>query len=240
MISRFRIFSGPNGSGKSTFFEKLKIEKIIHTEIYVSADRIEKSIKEDGKFVFNAYHISSSEREFFKHITEHGLWARILSNHKPNQIFSLKGGILEIHKNIQNSYSAALIADYLIKKIFISGQSFCYETVMSHKSKLELFSFAKKLNYKTYLYFIYTENPTINTERIEYRAKFGGHEVPEEKIRNRLPLSIKNSMKAFGLADTAYIINNTLNDFKLVASKLEQQIKWRDDNAKKILQTYVG
>jgi predicted ABC-type ATPase len=38
---RFRLFAGPNGSGKTFFFNHLRSNGVIHTEIYVSADRIE-------------------------------------------------------------------------------------------------------------------------------------------------------------------------------------------------------
>ena len=54
-VKRFRLFAGPNGSGKSTLFESLRENGEIHTEIYISADRIEAQIKSTGIFYFNAY-----------------------------------------------------------------------------------------------------------------------------------------------------------------------------------------
>ena len=38
---RFRLFAGPNGSGKTYVFKQFRKAGIIHTEIYVNADRIE-------------------------------------------------------------------------------------------------------------------------------------------------------------------------------------------------------
>jgi len=58
---RFRMFAGPNGSGKSSLYNHLRNQKIIHTEIYVSADRIEAELKIKKRFVFNAYRISTNE-----------------------------------------------------------------------------------------------------------------------------------------------------------------------------------
>jgi len=65
---RFRIFAGPNGSGKSTLFEYLRSKKNIHTEIYVSADRIEAELRKKNAFVFNAYRVSTSEDDFYKNL----------------------------------------------------------------------------------------------------------------------------------------------------------------------------
>ncbi len=70
------MFAGPNGSGKSTLYELLRKAGTIHTEIYLSADRIEAELKSRGKFTFNAYRISSNEEEFFEFVMKSGLWKR--------------------------------------------------------------------------------------------------------------------------------------------------------------------
>ena len=61
MAQKFRLFAGPNGSGKSTMFNRFKHQKIIHTEIYVSADSIEVTLKEKKQFYFPAYRIQATQ-----------------------------------------------------------------------------------------------------------------------------------------------------------------------------------
>ncbi|GHT77887.1 hypothetical protein FACS1894104_0230 [Actinomycetota bacterium] len=62
----------------------------------------------------------------------------------------------------------------LLKKV-----SFGFETVGSHKSKVELLIKAKKLGYNVILLFVATEDPEINIRRIKHRVSQGGHDVPE-------------------------------------------------------------
>ena len=38
---RFRLFGGPNGSAKTHVFTDFREKGILHTEIYVNADKIE-------------------------------------------------------------------------------------------------------------------------------------------------------------------------------------------------------
>src|SRR5438445_1119615 len=61
---RFRMFAGPNGSGKSTLYERLRKDSIIHTDIYLAADRIEAELLKKKRFVFNAYRIKVTDTEF--------------------------------------------------------------------------------------------------------------------------------------------------------------------------------
>ncbi len=76
-MKRFRLFAGPNGSGKSSLFESLKKQGEIHTEIYISADRIENTIRTYSEFNFNAYRIKVSDEEFKNHIHLSGLYSRL-------------------------------------------------------------------------------------------------------------------------------------------------------------------
>jgi predicted ABC-type ATPase len=52
-----------------------------------------------------------------------------------------------------------------------------YESVMSHSSHLDFLKRAKKIGYKTYLYFIGVESTNISKDRVKEREKNGGHGV---------------------------------------------------------------
>lgn len=58
-----------------------------------------------------------------------------------------------------------------------SDSSFSFESVFSHPSKIDELINAKRKQYKIYLYFIATEAPSINTERVSNRVQLGGHDV---------------------------------------------------------------
>jgi len=239
MKSRFRVFAGPNGSGKSSLFDYLRSNKNIHTEIYVSADRIEADLRSKNKFVFNAYRVSTSEEEFFDYIKNHGMWETV-SIKSPNNWFTLKGGILKVKKTAINSYSASFIAGYLVDKLLKSGQSFCFETVMSHVSKLELFNKAKACGYKTYLYFIFTRSVELNIERIKLRVKAGGHDVSEDKVRERYKRSMGLLISAINNSDISFVIDNSFNQFRIVGGKKEEKVFWEDDTMFNFLKPFLN
>lgn len=209
MAQKFRLFAGPNGSGKSTMFKRFKHQKIIHTEIYVSADSIEVTLKEKKQFYFPAYRIQATQEEFINHIESSSLFKRIKDKATFLASCKIKSGILTIENTAINSYHASFVATYLVDKIFETKQSFCFETVMSHPSKIELFKIAKKYNYKTYLYYLYTNNVEANIARVKFRAAQGEHDVPEAKIRDRYKKSLQLLKDALEATETAYIFDTS-------------------------------
>lgn len=44
---------------------------------------------------------------------------------------------------------------------------------------------AQALGYRTYLYFVSTEDPEINVDRVRIRVEEGGHMVAPDKVRSR-------------------------------------------------------
>jgi predicted ABC-type ATPase len=221
MLPKFRLFAGPNGSGKTSLFEHLRTDGVIHTEFYINADRIERELKNNLTFNFNAYRVKVSESEFLGFVTSSSLFEKFENKSFINQL-SLTSGILkfDLSKEKISSYHASFIASYLAEKLFETGQSFCFETVMSHRSKIELLKFAKSKGYKTYLYFVYTDNPELNITRVKLRALMGLHDVMADLIKSRYIRSFDLLPKALQIADRAYIINNS-DAFKVVAEKQE-------------------
>lgn len=107
------------------------------------------------------------------------------------------------------TYICAALADYLRNAMLQSNSSFSCETVFSHESKLEFMIDAKSQRYKIYLYFISTEQPLINIDRIQNRVEQGGHFVPEDKIKSRYYRTMENLLPAIRLADKAYLFDNS-------------------------------
>jgi predicted ABC-type ATPase len=110
---------------------------------------------------------------------------------------------------LPNSYHASAICNYIRDQLLLSRQSFSFETVMSHESKIHFLRDAQKMGYRTYLYFVATETPDINVVRVQERVEKGGHPVPEDKIRSRYERSINLLYDAIGFANRAYIFDNS-------------------------------
>ena len=220
MPSKFRLFAGPNGSGKTSLFESLKRRGIIHTELYINADRIERELKDSLNFNFNAYRIKVSQQDFLNHIKKSTLFLEKIKDENFITQVSIQAGVLQIQlpSGEVNSYHASFIASYLVEKLFETNQSFCFETVMSHQSKIAILEIAKLKGYKTYLYFVYTDNPELNVARVKLRALMGLHDVNPETVRSRYKRSFDLLPQALAISDEAYIINNSDN-FNIVATK---------------------
>lgn len=91
-------------------------------------------------------------------------------------------------------------------------QDFVFETVFSSDEKLEFVRKAKVAGFFVRLFFVCTENPSINAKRIAQRVMDGGHEVPISKIISRYYKSLDNATQAIRLVDRAYIYDNSVED----------------------------
>ena len=108
-----------------------------------------------------------------------------------------------------NSYVASAVADFFRQHLLASRASFTLETVMSHSSKVELLKNAQQLGFRTYLYFVATEDPEINISRVRVRVRQGGHSVPEDKIVKRYHAAIGQLREALRFTNRAYIFDNS-------------------------------
>ncbi len=110
------------------------------------------------------------------------------------------------------SYNAAILAAHQREGALTRQQSFCYETVFSHDSKLDFLAMAMAAGYTINLVIIYLDNPGINRARVAQRVSEGGHHVPENKIDERIPRTHHNLSIAVGLCDNVMVFDNSSND----------------------------
>ena len=62
-------------------------------------------------------------------------------------------------------------------KLLKVRQTFTFETVMSHPGKVALLQQAQQAGYRTYLYYVATDDPEINVSRVANRVALKGHDV---------------------------------------------------------------
>jgi predicted ABC-type ATPase len=83
-----------------------------------------------------------------------------------------------------HAYEAARVAAQTRAKLIELGTSFIAETVFSHPSKLELVDAARAADYTMVLHVLLIPED-LAVERVRRRVSAGGHDVPENKIRER-------------------------------------------------------
>jgi len=105
-----------------------------------------------------------------------------------------------------------------INELMIQHFSFIIETTMSGIYLKEIIKKAKKLSYKVVIIYIFVENPNICFERVKHRVLTGGHSVPKDDIFRRYYKSVELFNNVYkDLAEKSFIINNSDDDFELVA-----------------------
>ena len=113
---------------------------------------------------------------------------------------------------VSAAYSAARIADARRDAALREQRSFITETTFSHPSKLELIDTAKAAGIRVATYHINVRSPELSVMRVATRVRRGGHDVPEDKIRERYERNQALIKQAVLQSDRAYVYDNsTLN-----------------------------
>lgn len=215
--NRTRIYAGPNGSGKSSLYKELS--RKYNSGIFVNADEIEKQLKTVGIIDLTDFNlkVDINHLENFKNLPS----SISLINKANKEGFTIDvkvkdNFIINVPKHT-NSYEAAFVASFIRHTLLNYKRNFTYETVMSDRYKLEEIINANVLGYKTYLYFICTDDFEKNIERVKNRVLKDGHNVDEEKIKSRYFKTLDNLADAIKLVHRAYIFDNSGNHYDLIA-----------------------
>lgn len=211
MKKRLRLLIGPNGAGKSSLFAVLQGR--VNTYRFVNADEIKQLLEQTGSYDlgfpadFSAiqHHVETST--FTEDAKRPFMNGDIYAEN--NRIYFLPDAI--------NSYSVAVFCDYLRYALIRHGESFSAETVFSSSAKLDFLNTAKTAGYLIYLYCISTGDAGLNIERVKQRVRFGGHDVPEEKIVSRYQRCMEHFFPAMRYAYRAYFWDNSTQNMQLIA-----------------------
>jgi len=237
-----RVFAGPNGSGKSTLFAAIQKKNNLHFGCFVNADDIEKELKINGQIALTKYNLICEMKDWYNFAkTKDG--KSLLKIAKSNDVsinIKLSNNILQIDSSSFSSYYAAYIAAFIRYLLFKNKKSFTFETVMSHPSKLNEIKRANNRGYRTYLYFICTDDPEINVSRVANRKVKGGHNVSKKAILSRYPKTLENLYEAIKLSRRAYLFDNSSNTpYKLIAETYNNQLMIHTDELPNWFYKYV-
>lgn len=111
--------------------------------------------------------------------------------------------------SMQASYKAAEIAEERRREHLASKKSFVTESTFSHPSKLELLQDAKDHGFRVVVYHVNVRSPELSVKRVGSRFRQGGHDVPEDKIRERYARNPALIRQAVLLADRGFVYDNS-------------------------------
>lgn len=107
-----------------------------------------------------------------------------------------------------HAYEAARVAADTRTRLIELGRSFIAETVFSHPSKLELLDVAHAAGYTVVLHVLIIPQE-LAVERVRHRVSAGGHDVPEDKIRQRFQRLWPLVAAAIMRSDSATVYDNS-------------------------------
>jgi predicted ABC-type ATPase len=199
------MFAGPNGSGKSTIKAMVPAKLL---GVYLNPDEIQKDVENRGFLNVRDYGLETTREEILPFFLNSTLLQKAELDEEASYL-RFADGKLSFHEVIVNAYFASVAADFLRQKLLEKRASFSFETVMSSPDKVALMAKAQRLGYRTYLYYIATDDPAINVARVRARVNQGGHDVPEEKIVSRYARSLDLLMDAVKHSNRAYLFDNS-------------------------------
>lgn len=210
---RLRMFAGPNGSGKSTLKDELDPNWL---GVYVNADDIEAHIRQHGSVSLAPYGVESTQAELSAFFARSGFLRQQGLADEAEKI-RLTNGCVAFGPVQVNSYFASVLVDFIRQDLLRRRASFTFETVMSARAKVDFFCQARQQGFKTYLYYVATEDPEINISRVAHRVRMGKHNVPSNKIVERYHRSLDLLADAVACSDRAYLFDNSSSERVWVA-----------------------
>ena len=206
MTPRLRMLAGPNGSGKSTLAAQLSSDYAVNLYRFVNADLLFAEVVQSHR---TACPFSIDNAELVQFVTRSTYPQEYKRPFESGEIYIDGEDYLHFSANGINSYSVAIVADFFKEQYLKHRISFSFETVFSHPAKIDILKRAQAAGFKTYMYFVATENPVINVNRIKERVALGGHDVPEEKTRSRYLRCMEQVRYALPYLNRAYFFDNS-------------------------------
>lgn len=238
---KLRIFAGPNGSGKTTLFESIR-SVYFSTRLFINADLLEEQFKKTKFINFSDFSLNVQTKEFDDFCQSSGLYKKAGFSKETWGLIVKENVLVENDKQAKtdfNSYHFAILADFLRTALIKSKQSYSFETVFSHPSKLDLINFAQANGYKVYLYFIGTETPKMNLERVKDRVTKGGHFVSNEKIEQRYFLTMDLLLEMIKGVDETYLWDNSGQKHQFVGNIKKGTAEFKNLTVPAWIDTYI-
>lgn len=219
-----RVVAGPNGSGKSTLKTVIPEGRL---GVYVNADDIQAQLVATGHVDLARYRLGGSSGKLRAYLKESPQFQLGGAESATSMGIAIEGDRIVVNPSYANPYLSAALADFIRHELLRHGESFTFETVMSHGSKIDFMRHARTMGYRVYLYYVATQDPEINCSRIALRVQDGGHDVPEEKVRERYVRSLALLPAAIKAANRAYIFDNSTEHHAWIAEGTDGEMVLR-------------
>jgi predicted ABC-type ATPase len=192
--------------------------------LVLNADNIEAELKISNSIKLTDYVDIDVSNDFLqKYIKDHSILQKANDSGLSISLV-IENSIISSNNSTPNSYETSLLVDFIRHILLSNMKKITFETVMSHKSKVELLKETEKLGYKNYLYYISTDDVDLNISRVKERVKEGGHDVPKDKISKRYFNSLKLLHEAVKYTYRTYVFDNSEDEAILILEIFNNEI----------------
>jgi predicted ABC-type ATPase len=119
-------------------------------------------------------------------------------------------------------------AEKAVWRAIARGESAAVETVLSSAKYLDVVAVAQARNYHTRLHFVALPTVELALERIKIRVSMGGHNVPEDKVRERWTKAHDNLIKYIACVNEVLVFANLGENPLLVLYTRDGTIQLKD------------
>lgn len=101
------------------------------------------------------------------------------------------------------------IGKALLEQAIAGGRDYRFETTLGGRSIPQLLEKAARAGHRLHFWFCGLASPDLHLKRVRSRVSHGGHDIPEEKIRERWNRSRENLIRLLPLIDHLRVIDNS-------------------------------
>lgn len=107
-----------------------------------------------------------------------------------------------------------------LRELLELGNSFAFETTGAGTNYIKYLNQASSSGYEINLVYLWLSSPELAVQRVAQRVAKGGHFIPEDTIRRRYRMGLKNIIENYlPLSHKALILDNSSDTQKLIARK---------------------
>lgn len=116
-----------------------------------------------------------------------------------------------------------------VNYLFERREDFCIETTLATRSLLKMVRSAQEKGYYVTLLYFWLNSPDLAVERVAFRVRAGGHDIPEETIRRRYNVGLKYLFNDYMQECDKWILaDNSDPPFQIIAEGSKKGLLIRD------------
>ena len=122
--------------------------------------------------------------------------------------------IRQLHPDISLTLANAhawQIGKSLLEQAIARGRDYRFETTLGGRTIAHLLENAARSGHRLRIWFCGLASPELHLQRVRSRVAHGGHDIPEEKIRERWNRSRENLIRLLPLIDHLRVYDNSVD-----------------------------